>query len=656
MKRLCIFIMLSLLCGVAMTAHAEDSPFLVQHTSPRSASVARRIIQQSCSLRLQADRPVCNLSISGSVSLPSDTSLVRVVLEDTEGGSWLVFEATQMLTNRTTVSFTDYGEETTHLCGVTPRMLKVYVRDAALTLANVTVDTCKVGVTYAPLSPNAHDLLRTRQVQVKADSINAYNRKNGILWRAGVTSLAKSSFAERQSAMLQEDPLDTSNFEYYVEGIFEEGSASTPFLLPQQDGYVNEFSWCNRHGENWVTPVRDQQTTGSDGKRVDSNYCWAFATTAQIEALFNLYYNRHMDLDLAEEDVAMHSGERLDNGGAYPSSFPAGVAKYLKNTGVALETAVPLHQGDYVCQPRPGNLPSFKIPDYTPISSRTFMSNSDIPNIKHNLIHHGPMATTILGHAMLLVGYKILKAGDVILYEHDSMHDDTVRIKAGDDRIGQTCWIFKNSYGTNDIYSTAGNGYMNVVYKNLNTMVRPMVYNIPPSVTFMQDIPDEITDSLSVKCTDKDGDGYYNWGIGPRPSSLPAWAEAEEDSDDSDPGIGPMDEYGMPGLNLYNPSDTIFIVNDTEIEHSAYFHKPVVIRNGAVLTVSNTVKGAEGTTVFLEDNSRIQIRNSGKIEGIMVRERGTGDLSLKEKGQVNISRSSNAPVSLKRKSRVSIQL
>jgi|GEM_PF-5435166 len=39
----------------------------------------------------------------------------------------------------------------------------------------------------------------------------------------------------------------------------------------------------------------------------------------------------------------------------------------------------------------------------------------------------------------------------------------------------------------------------------------------------------------SVACVDNDGDGYYSWGIGPKPSTCPAAAIAVEDCDDSNP-------------------------------------------------------------------------------------------------------------------------
>ena len=45
-------------------------------------------------------------------------------------------------------------------------------------------------------------------------------------------------------------------------------------------------------------------------------------------------------------------------------------------------------------------------------------------------------------HAMTLVGYKTIKAGDVVY----STTSTKITIQPGDPRIGKTAWIFKDVY------------------------------------------------------------------------------------------------------------------------------------------------------------------------------------------------------------------
>ncbi len=57
-----------------------------------------------------------------------------------------------------------------------------------------------------------------------------------------------------------------------------------------------------------------------------------------------------------------------------------------------------------------------------------------------------------------------------------------------------------------------------------------------------------------IKCYDKDGDGYYYWGIGPKPAHCPPCPD-EKDGDDSNPGLGPLNDDGTCTIiNTYNAS------------------------------------------------------------------------------------------------------
>jgi hypothetical protein len=56
----------------------------------------------------------------------------------------------------------------------------------------------------------------------------------------------------------------------------------------------------------------------------------------------------------------------------------------------------------------------------------------------------------------------------------------------------------------------------------------------------------ELYDDSDIRCVDLDNDGYYNWGIGPKPETCPDGCPEERDCDDSDPGLGPyVEENGV---------------------------------------------------------------------------------------------------------------
>jgi hypothetical protein len=74
----------------------------------------------------------------------------------------------------------------------------------------------------------------------------------------------------------------------------------------------------------------------------------------------------------------------------------------------------------------------------------------------------------------------------------------------------------------------------------------------------------------AVNCTDADGDGYYFWGLGPKPASC-SQCNAYADGDDSNPGIGPLNIWGNPYTpagsppatpgSIYEPVSTVFCQN-----------------------------------------------------------------------------------------------
>ena len=215
---------------------------------------------------------------------------------------------------------------------------------------------------------------------------------------------------------------------------------------------------------------------------------------------------------------------------------------------------------------------------FNPIKGNEFAS---IEKLKSMLLK-SPLAGRIgsWSHAMTLVGYKTIKAGDVV-YEH---YTRRIVVKPGDPHIGQTVWIFKNSWGEN----WGEHGFL-YAFVNINNLVSSAAPTLPFEYKYYWSgmfprVSHQLVSAISgpVPAYDKDNDGYYRWGIGPRPKNLPANAKLEEDCDDSDASIGPMDQYGFPTLlkdyDLYikdNAEDLGFEPNTT-ITNDNYWSAPEV--------------------------------------------------------------------------------
>ena len=365
--------------------------------------------------------------------------------------------------------------------------------------------------------------------------------------------------------------------EYYIGGILD---IDVPSVRYQKSSYVPDFDWRTRHSATvkgspyfqneitgWITPVKDQKSCGS---------CWAFSAIGAMEAVAKLHKNTTYNFDLSEQELVSCSNAGSCNGG-----WAASALDYISRKWIQDEMSFPYKAQDRPCSEKSNPLYTIKNAGkelFNPIKGNEFAS---IEKLKSMLIK-SPLAGRIdsWSHAMTLVGYKTIKAGDIV-YEH---YNTRIAVEPGDPHIGQTVWIFKNSWGEN----WGDHGFL-YAFVNINNMVS----SAAPTLSFeykynwsnknhliFRRLVSEISEPASAY--DKDNDGYYWWGIGPRPKTLPASAKLEEDSDDSDASIGPMGQYGFPTLlkdyDLYikdNTEDMGFEPNTT-IKNDNFWSAPQV--------------------------------------------------------------------------------
>lgn len=599
----------------------KDNPFCILNDKELLPNVQNLTYKICAEIRPFDTRcAITGLSINGFVEKTSPEYLVRVILTDVRGNEYLVMELYEELNDKSRFTFSNYCEESGILDSISPDCIKIIVKDATLYISEFFTTKKQ-----SSLKGQAQEI-REAQIRNITDRINSYNATNNRLWLAGETEISKCNYTTRKMILGLSDSDSSGGLEYYLGGIFQFGHSAQP-SRERSSNYVDHFDWRSRHGKNWITSVKYQGW---------SNFCTVFAGVGCLEAMTNLYYNKLIDLNLSEQEVVDCADTEPHYGGDGFDFLT--VLNYLTNHGICLESDYPQN----FC--------------FDPSISLECLSNSITPqdmvsasgdnlvlnigdDIKGALIAKGPMLSGWnpnegVGHAMVLVGYGTLHAGDSVYYYNPNNNIKTfiASIDENDStKIGATYLIFKNSYGTGLAHQE--DGYISIMfpektYPNGYTYLRGLV---PPSY-LKTPINSLIRTDNDIVIEDEDGDGYYNWGIGPKPSSCPSWIPNERDGDDSDPTIHFMDTFGnfpevytFPlGTDILLNNSTISIneslINNLEINHdvtltitgAAYCLENVKIKNcgGTIIVDGGVLANAD---IELVPPCSLIIRNGGSI-------------------------------------------
>jgi papain family cysteine protease len=533
---------------------------------------------------------ISGILTSGSIKFTSPNGYVRILVADQYGYEKLVYESFPLLAFKEGKdNFELMGFETGEIKDFVPEKVHILISDAMVEHLKITVS----GLSAPQQVPSASLQARTKKVPLPPTFIDEDTRikhltyrlnleleASGALWRAGDTPFGRLSYEEKKEMYGGTVP-NFKGAEYYIGGIID---VDVPSVRYQKSSYVPDFDWRTRHSASvkgspyfqneitgWITPVKDQKSCGS---------CWAFSAIGAMEAVAKLHKNTTCNFDLSEQELVSCSNAGSCNGG-----WAASALDYISRKWIQDEISFPYKAQDRPCSEKGNPLYTIKNAGkelFNPIKGNDFAS---IEKLKSMLLK-SPLAGRISSwsHAMTLVGYKTIKAGDIV-YEH---YNTRIVVKPGDPHIGQTVWIFKNSWGEN----WGDHGFL-YAYVNINNMVSSAAPTLPFEYKYYGSskyplFSHQLISAISepAPAYDKDNDGYYWWGIGPRPQNLPANAKLEEDSDDSDPSIGPMNQYGFPTLlkdyDLYikdNTEDMGFEPNTTIKEKNFWSAPQVWVRH-----------------------------------------------------------------------------
>jgi PKD repeat protein len=515
----------TLLCSLLLAGNAFASDTVFSPSKPSTVfKTINQTIPANTSIDISQFGTVAGLAISGNVSLLSDIGYVRVLMVSTRGDEYLVLETNPLLAKGKQLVLDEYCEETKTLSNVAPALLKIEIANASLMLTSVSVShpATSAAMQSAAAAAAVSTTDRDAQFAEKLLAVRFSIKQRGLHWVAGDTPVARKSYAEKKRFFGGKVP-NLAGLEYYVGGIFQIPSSSSASPVSANAAvttaagaspYVSDFSWRNKHGQSWLTGVRDQGGCGS---------CWAFGSTGATELLTNLYFNRHIDLDLSEQEALS-----CMSGGTCAGGVPESVLDYITQNGIFEESCFPYTATDQMCSSEcSGPVENVKIGGRVPF-------NDDSEDTLKSMILTSSVSMGIFNwwHVLTLAGYRTLKVGDSFYIRNYDQSIQWITITAADtDLIGKTVWEFKNSWGP----LWGDNGYVFVLTDLSNIYLTDKL--LPP-------VTRKGHTNAEILCVDTDKDGYYAWGVGPKPAQCPANSPAQPDGDDSDKCKGPMDAYG----------------------------------------------------------------------------------------------------------------
>ncbi len=578
-----------LMAGLLMIATAQT--ILVEQTFSADAAIKP----------FTGNNPVYSVKMTGAVELLSDSSLVRVVLIDYNSNHYLLYEAYPLITTSKSFNVDGVCDETGYLNGIVPDSIRIDIINA-----NITIDVLNVETGYILNATELQAQAKWLTDSLKISVMNQRIQQEHMYWRAGRTPLTSTNFEDKEHTFGQK--FNIAGFDYYKGGIFEflyrKYSPGTSFTSTM----VDEFDWRTRHdaslntshyfnpdGDGWITHPENQSVCGS---------CYVFSVTHTFADFINIHCNQMFNYNLSEEEalVCTYSGTLYDCGNCSNGGSPYCVLDYIQYHGIHQEAAC----STYLTSPSPpcstvcwGNSSL----NFTNIYSAIFTEDQ----LMQVLIKKGPVTcildSTIFppkGHAMELFAYKIIRAGDTVYINSY----DTIIVGGNSNLIGHVSWIFKNSLDPTQYFRYYGQFGTITSRHALSGIVKKT--------------NGSSTDTIAPVCRDKDGDGYFWWGVGDLITNCgcpPGVNASEEDCNDNDPNVGPYVTESDSSINLplysCRPNDCITqsttkdIYGDSIWTHDRHIDQNIVIHTGGRLIVRGQV--------FLSPGAKIIVQSQGLL-------------------------------------------
>ena len=432
------------------------------------------------------------------------------------------------------------------------------------------------------------------------DEINRAIQSRGLKWVAGETPLSHLTAEEMKgwTGALEPSP----------------PYANLPVnqFLDLPGGLPSSFDWTNKNGKNYVTKIANQGGCGS---------CWAFATTAALEA--KTLINLDLNVDLSEQIVLSCTGGQNSCDGGYMES----AADFIKNSGTNLESCYPYTQSNGTC----GNACSTWQNDPYKIESWSLVyqwNSPDITALKSAVQTNGPVVVWM----KVFSDFQSYTGGVYHYTSGNTTGNHFVLVVGWDD--AKNAFHVKNSWGTGwgesgffwMAYSEFGNSsqtqfargamyFGNAVHTNPEPPPPPPPPQCELAIGFNVTISGKVIE-----------DGYYSANFTTGTMYFDICTSASGETTDYFEGFlydNDYDYWAVAGTIIWNHSFTSAYIQGANLDATASYINGTIKYSRGKFTLSSIGGNSDG-------ESFIEIYSSVKGSGYeLSADRGSGGAALK---------------------------